>query len=49
MKHLTILMLLILLIVAAILIYLKEWYALAALGAALLYFILRRLRGDLLK
>lgn len=49
MKPLTILTLVVLLVVAAFLIFFKEWYALAALAVALLYFILRRLRGDLLK
>ena len=49
MKLLTILTLAGLLVVAGLLIYFKEWYALAALAAALLYFIMRRLRSDLLK
>lgn len=49
MKPLTILTLVIFLAIAAILIYLREWYALAAFGAALLFFFLRRVRSDLIE
>lgn len=49
MKPLTILTLVIILSVAGILIYFREWYALAALAAAIIFFILRRLRNDLIQ
>jgi hypothetical protein len=49
MKPLTILTLGILLAVVGVLIYFREWYAIAALSAALVFFILRRLRNDMFK
>jgi hypothetical protein len=47
MKPQTIITLVILLSIAVVLIILKEWYALAAFGVLLVFFLLRRLRRDL--